>query len=367
VTASTPGLDLARDFYAEAVESLVGVPHTAALIGEGSEILGYDDAQSRDHEWGPRLQVFVDEGDVRDVEDRIERGLPDVFRGSPTSWFSLIAGRDAHHVEVSTLGGWVSARLPTLPFTPTDPLDTAAWPTIPQQHLLQLTAGEVFRDDLGDLTRLRETFSWYPVDIWRWMIASQWNLLATTMPMLGRAEQTGDALGAGLLASQAIRQIMEMAFLLERRYRPYPKWFGRAFAELDMAERLSPSLRRALGAREGRGTEAKSEDGPVEPLLDALVVLATRHNELGISAPGTPRIGPFKVGINEAVRPYRTLDIGPFIEATVASIEDPALRELPRVGSIDQLTHADDQLINFTSWPRILREDLRRELERATP
>ena len=51
-----PGLELSRRFYWEVVRPLLdaeftGLPHAAALIGSGSEVLGYDDAQSTDHHW----------------------------------------------------------------------------------------------------------------------------------------------------------------------------------------------------------------------------------------------------------------------------------------------------------------------------
>ena len=57
-----PGLKLAASFHAEAVgPRLVTVTHSAALIGPGSHVLGYDEVRSTDHYWGPRLQVFVEE------------------------------------------------------------------------------------------------------------------------------------------------------------------------------------------------------------------------------------------------------------------------------------------------------------------
>jgi len=40
---------------------------------------------------------------------------------------------------------------------------------------------------------------------------------------------------------------------------------------------------------------------------------------------------------------------------------------LPRVRAIDQLTHHDDQLINFTAWPERLADTYRRMLADATP
>ncbi|APX33809.1 hypothetical protein BH708_15030 [Brachybacterium sp. P6-10-X1] len=53
----------------------------------------------------------------------------------------------------------MASRLPTIP---AEPADAAAWLAIPQQHLLQLTAGEVFHDDIGEITAWREAFEWYP-------------------------------------------------------------------------------------------------------------------------------------------------------------------------------------------------------------
>lgn len=260
-------------------------------------------------------------------------------------------------MEVSTLGDWLREKLPTVPAEPGTTLDTATWLTIPQQHLLQLTAGEVFHDDLGELSELRDRLTWYPADVWRWLIAAQWELPSTAVPTLGRTVQTGDELGARVLVARCCRLVMGMAFLQARRYQPYPKWFGRAFTELGSADGLAPLLDDALTAG---GPES------LDALLDALRLFAEGHNALGITAPVTPSVTPFDVGINDAVRPYRTLNIGEFIDATVAAIEDPALRDLPSVGSIDQLTHAEDQLINFTDWPLMLREDIRRQLDPAT-
>lgn len=341
------GLDLARSFYRDSVAPLLECAHTASLIGEGSEVLGYDDARSRDHEWGPRLQLFVDSVDVRRTQGAIAAGLPAEHCGFRTSWFSLIEGRSTHHIEISTTEQWLTARLPSIP---REEVDSAAWLSIPQQHLLQLTAGEVFHDDLGNLTRLRDAFAWYPVNIWRWMIAAQWHLLGNVVPIIGRTLEHGDQRGARLHVSRACELMMEMAFLQERRYSPYAKWLGRAFGDLGAANELGPLLDHAL------------RDTDPAPIIDALVLLAGGHNNLGITAAVTPIISDFAVGINDAVRPYPVLNTSEFIDATVSSIEDPRLRDLPRVGSIDQLTHADDLLINFTQWPSDLAAQYRRQL-----
>lgn len=61
------GLDVSRRFYENLVrpvldKTLPGLPHAAARIGLGSEVLGYDTEMSRDHDFGPTVQICVPEG-----------------------------------------------------------------------------------------------------------------------------------------------------------------------------------------------------------------------------------------------------------------------------------------------------------------
>ncbi len=151
---------------------------------------------------------------------------------------------------------------------------------------------------------------------------------------------------------------MEMAYLQHRRYRPYAKWFGHGFAELPISTTLGPLLDEALTTQ-----PTVRPDGPLQR---ALLQLAAGHNRLKISRPVEPAIADFAVGVNDVVRPFPVLNTAAFIDATVEAITDPGLRSLPRVGVIDQLTHHDDQLINFTTWPEGLADMYRRMLADAT-
>ncbi len=56
-----PGLRLAGEFYAGAVRPVLdqafpGLRYAAALLGPGSEMLGFGTGRSTDHDWGPRLR-----------------------------------------------------------------------------------------------------------------------------------------------------------------------------------------------------------------------------------------------------------------------------------------------------------------------
>jgi hypothetical protein len=289
------------------------------------------------------VQLFVAADEVGRVGEVIAYGLPPEYRGYPTAWFSLAQQRVAHHIEIGTLHDWLTSHFGV---DPRSGLDHAAWLGLPQLHLLQLTRGEVFRDDSGELTELRMLLRWYPTDVWRWLVASQWHLIANTEPLVGRTLEASDRRGARLLVYRLCRLIMEMAFLQERRYWPYDKWFASAFAELDAAATLGPLIDKTL--------DEPPRARPDSPLSTALITLAERHNALGITEPVAPTMGDFNVHINDAVRPYAVLNTGEFVNASVNAIADPALRNLVRVGSIDQLTHADDAMINFTTWPNAL-------------
>lgn len=166
--------------------------YTAALLGPGSDVLGYDDVRSTDRYWGPRLQVFIDERDVEAAKGAIE-ALPGAHLGWPTS-----IGSDQiplrQHVDVWTVSDWCNARLGLDPRLGVSNFD---WLALPQQLLLESTAGRVFHDGLGQLESVRESLAWYPHDVWLWLLAAQWTRVAQEEAFVGRAAEAGDELGRG--------------------------------------------------------------------------------------------------------------------------------------------------------------------------
>lgn len=117
-----PGLDLARDFYGGVVRPVLhaafpGLAYAAALLGPGSDVAGYDTERSTDHDWGPRLQVFLTEADAAPsamaIAAALAERLPQEFRGYPVR-FPVTREPDGgarHRVEVVGLGGWLTGLL----------------------------------------------------------------------------------------------------------------------------------------------------------------------------------------------------------------------------------------------------------------
>ena len=322
-----PGLELARGFYAEVVAPLVAdVPHSAALLGWGSDVLGFDTDRSTDHGWGPRLQLFVGERDVHALDELLDARLPETCGGRPVRF-----GWNEHpvvkRVEVTTLARWLEQQLGLDPRpTPT----FREWLTMPQQSLLEVTAGDVFHDGLGEVAPLRTALAWYPDEVWLWLLACQWRRLGQEEPFVGRAAEVGDDLGSRIVATRLVRDLVRLCFLLERRYATYSKWLGSAFRRLDAHETLATPLAAALAAEDFPAREAA--------LVHAFEEVARRHNALGLTDELDVTVRLFHS------RPFRVLASQRFADACYERLSDPWLRSLPPVGAIDQLVDSTDVL-----------------------
>ena len=321
------GIDLARMFYIEAVRPLIeGQAHSAARLGSGSDVLGFDTPRSTDHGWGPRLHIFVVSSEVDAVRTIIDSSLPEEFHGWPV-YFGWDEVAVQHHVNVVPLEKWLESHLG---FDPQVNITVQNWLTTPQQLLLEVTAGAVFHDPDGDLKRVRNKLEWYPKDIWLWLLACQWRRIAQEEAFVGRTAEVGDELGSQILTARIVRDLMRLSFLIERRYAPYSKWLGSAFRNLRMALGLAPLLEAALKATDYPARETA--------LCSAYEYIARCYNRLNLTPPVDPETRLFYK------RPFRVLGGDRFAKVCLAAIQDEWLREQPLVGSVDQFVDSTDVL-----------------------
>jgi Domain of unknown function (DUF4037) len=346
------GIRLNEMFYREAVAPILATAfpalrYSAALIGYGSDVLGFDSERSTDHEWGPRLVVFLSEDDHRALAERIgdalSHRLPPELRGYPTSFSEpdanrvramapADAGRVRHHVYFHTLGEFIRTYLGIdARATPTN----VEWLLMYQNALLEITGGAVYHDGLGELVPLRERFNWYPRDVWLFMLAAQWIRIAQEESFPSRCGEHGDETGSRINAARLVRDVMRLCLLIERRYAPYPKWLGAAFARLECAPKLEPILRAALAADSWQERE--------QQLCAAYEAVARMQNALGLFRTLNPGSMSFYG------RPYRVLGAGRFAKAVSDEIRDEQLRRIYDVvgpiGSIDQFADSTNLLM----------------------
>jgi len=348
-----PGIELAGKFYQEAIRPVLesdfsGVPYSAALLGPGSETLGFDTEMSTDHHWGPRAMVFLSERDYERyacaITESLRQKLPVRFCGYSTNYTApdphdhnvqllqeVENGPVNHRVEVHTMRDFF---LGYLGFDLDQTLEAPDWLTFPEQKLRTIIAGGVYHDGLG-LQAVRERFKYYPRDVWLYLMASGWNRIGQEEHLMGRAGMADDELGSALIGSRLVRDLMRLCFLIEKQYAPYPKWFGTAFARLTCAEALAPSLRRAQFAE----TWIEREQG----LIEAYQQVAEMHNALEITEPLPANVKDF------FGRPFKVIALQGFADALRRRITDPKVQWIANrhlIGGIDMISDNTDILSN---------------------
>ncbi len=342
-----PGLDLCESLFRNAVEPIMAahfpsLSYAAGHLGRGSDVVGFDTPQSRDHDWGPKATLFVAESDYSSHHERIlstmAAELPTQIDGYATHFntpdvdggtLAVTPTALVHHgVTVTTVKRFSHSYLGV---DATDALPDHVWLRIPSQRLRTIRAGRVFADFRGELRAFCERLRWYPHHVWLYRMASAWRRVDQEEPFMARCGDVGDDLGSRLVAARQMTELMRLAFLLEREYAPYMKWFGSAFARLRLARVLGPLFHEGLVAVDWRGRESA--------LNQAYVVLGEAHNALGVTAPVDVKLSHFHT------RPYLVPHSGRFVDALEAVRPPDAVHGWPEyVGGVDQFVDSTDVL-----------------------
>jgi len=203
-----PGTALSRAYWERLVRPLLarrlpGLELAAARLGSGSDVLGFDDAQSRDHDWGLRLTLLVEGGAAQEADALLERELPTQWRGHPvrfaTTWEPVVRQR----VEVASAADFAASRVGIAPqrLNGAAPLDLVDWLQLTGQAALEVTAGPVFHDGTGAITAIRERLRTYPEDVRRYAIGADWTRIGQELADVGRAGLRGDEDGSAVIAA----------------------------------------------------------------------------------------------------------------------------------------------------------------------
>ena len=226
------GLELAEQLYREKVRDALAAEFpehvsriAVGLAGPGSECFGYDDAISRDHDFAPRLCLWLTEADARAIGQRLQARY-----NAWTAEFDAVTPMAADRSGAVAIGDWYRR------FTgcPGVPPAAIAWLRVPEHLLAAATNGKVFRDDLGEFSAIRETLlAGYPPDVLRKRLAARlFTMGQAGQYNLPRCLKRADAVAARLAETEFLRAALEAVCLLNGRYAPYYKWLYRAASEL---------------------------------------------------------------------------------------------------------------------------------------
>ncbi|MBR5361217.1 MAG: DUF4125 family protein [Lachnospiraceae bacterium] len=278
------GLDISVAFYEEhgapmihekfpEYESRIAV----GLFGEGSDCMGFDDEVSRDHDWGPGFMMLMRRDVYDEIGDRLKaeyNALPNEYRGYKRNATAEGEGR----VGVICIEDLLCRYLPEL-FGNNNRNDMAAalsWVTdkemtdaisrdrlklVPETVLAQFVNGEIWRDDIGVITTIRNKVSeYYDDDTWTRRLAI--SLIHTAQAgqyNLSRTLNRGDRLTALMYLSEYMKNVLHTLFLINRTYAPYDKWLAAGAGRLDIHPEIT-DIMRALSDIYVEDMAAVSED-----------------------------------------------------------------------------------------------------------
>ena len=242
------GLEISRGYFEEFGKPMLEnefsdiLPFLAAgFVGSGSEHYGYDDEISRDHDFEPGFCIFLPGEDKvsRRRAFQLERAyakLPKEYAGIKRQLISPVGGNrngvirtDEFYLKAVGSGD--------------GRLSTEQWLTIPDYALAEAVNGEIFFDNYGEFSKIREELGSMPGDIKLKRIAGNLLIMAQSGQYnFLRCIKHGEPEAAQLACAEFVGAAMKTHFLLRSRYMPYYKWSFRALRELDGTRELTDKL-----------------------------------------------------------------------------------------------------------------------------
>ena len=200
------------------------------LVGEGSECYGYDDELSKDHDFGPSVCIWLRKDDYLKYKDRINK----ILETLPKTYLAFQELKESE---------WGYDRRGLLNIEDfyfkfigsTNPPQTINdWQKIPETALATVTNGEVFLDNLGEFTKIREQLlNYYPEAIRQNKIATRlMNISQHGQYNYTRCLKRNDLVSANQCLYLFVDEVIYLVFLLNRRYKIFYKWANRALLDL---------------------------------------------------------------------------------------------------------------------------------------
>ena len=239
------GIELSRAFYEEVGAPLLNEQFAevlsllaVGLAGSGSECFGFDDEVSKDHDFEPAFCIFVPDNIDRKTEFNLERAyakLPKEFMGYKRPRLAAVGGGRHGVIKIGDFFENKTGRRD-------GNLTLGDWLSVPENSLFEATNGEIFFDNLGEFSKIREKLSYFPSDIRLKKLAGHLLLMGQSGQYnYSRCIDRGDTAAAQLSVIEFVRSAMNAAFLLHKKYMPYYKWRFYALKELgetELAENL---------------------------------------------------------------------------------------------------------------------------------
>ncbi|MBD5483284.1 MAG: DUF4037 domain-containing protein [Lachnospiraceae bacterium] len=334
------GLKLCEGFFNDCAKAILDenfpeLRYSAGLIGYGSDVLGYDDTVSTDHMWGPRFYLFLKKEDLikkNDILSVLSEKLPYTYEGYSVNFTEpdpndcgvqhpklISEGKVNPLIFIYTFEEYLTEQIGKSDLDHISPLE---WLAFSEHRLLSLVSGKFFVDQLncaGTISKLK----YYPKDVKRYLIASNWECIASEQAFMKRCGACGDEIGSRIICARMAERLMRLCFLYQDTYAPYSKWFGTAFGKLPIDEKMKSAIEGALSAND----LAEREDR----LIEAQVLVADMHNASGLTDLVAYQVESY------FGRDIKVIFADKFVEAAVKELKGTAFENMPLIGTFSQI------------------------------
>ena len=278
------GLEEARKFYEEAGAEMISRNFgdfenriAVGLVGHGSECFGFDDQTSRDHDFETGFCLWLTKDDEEKIGFRLMRAYDKLVK-------SVNGERADRVVENGFQGVFVTGDFYRR-YTGCDgaPKTWQDWLYTNSAYFAEATNGEVFRDDLGEFTKIRnEILHGMPEDVRAKKIGScSLKAAQSGQYNYARCLAHGEEGAAMLALCEFVTNAIELAFLLNRKHCPYYKWALRSMDGLDKFAELKQPLEYLLTADNDKAGQSVKK-AIVEDISLALANEINAQFDLGV-------------------------------------------------------------------------------------
>lgn len=207
------------------------------LVGMGSECFGFDDADSRDHDFGPGFCIWLSDADFSEYGDKVQNAynhLPGEFRGVKRN----PSPRANQRVGVFSINHFYASLIGAVPRS------NLSWFGLSQTLLAAVTNGEVFYDGAGTFTEIRSHLSeYYPEDVRiKKLAASIAKMAQSGQYNYARCMKRGEFVAASLALSEFMNAAISCVYLLNKAYMPFYKWSHRGMKTLPLLTSIASYL-----------------------------------------------------------------------------------------------------------------------------
>ena len=241
------GLALSREYYETYGKPMIEnrFPQyvdkiAVGLVGEGSDCFGFDDAFSRDHDWGPGFCMWLSDETYAEIGEELQEAyesLPKEYKGYEyreslqgqgrrgvqriSDFYEGLLGKENCPKDWKAFGGAYEENTDA-----NEQCRALHWEAIPKHRLAAAVNGEVFRDEEGTFTAIRDRLqTGYPERLRYLEIAEGVAKFSQSLQYnYGRMLKRGDRATAQMILAEGVKEALKLLYLVAGEYAPHDKW-----------------------------------------------------------------------------------------------------------------------------------------------